>query len=631
MTHLFQRTALILLAGTALTACGTPRYAVNPPVLPLPPAVNPTVAPPAQAAAQPPSQQLAALTEDAPAVAPSPTPKVESSQLAPLPTAPQPALAQAAPEPPVAAVAPPAEDAFARARSRGPAATYTVKKGDTLAEIADKLGSDIETVAKANGLKKPYRLQPGQTLKNPKAKAAAAEPPARTTKGKPAAGGGEAKTYTVKSGDTLFGIAQRNGTTVDALRAANGLGRSASIVPGKKLKLPGTGGEDRAEAAEEDTAPAERAPTRTSRQRHEAPPPEIVEPEGRTVTGRAVTGRVVEIAIPGKAYKVKKGDSLERVANRLDSDVAELAKLNKLKKPYRLQPGQTIRGPGDTAKAYVVGRGDTVSEIARRFGVTEAELRSTNGLRRGAAVAPGRKLRLPAGYRDRGPITTTVTRPPERTPERPEVSPSTPSSPRPYEGTARPPPSSFDTPPPAGQVLPPPRSAPRPPTVVMPDSPQPYRPPPGGVTGAPTASPPVSDAQISQMGRGVFAWPLQGQVISSFGGRGTGPRNDGLNIRANMGDPVRAAAAGDVVYAGDQVPGFGNLVLIKHADGWVTAYGHLGKVDVRMQQRVEQGQQIGQAGTSGGVSEPQLHFEIRYAPTPQERARPIDPSLVLPR
>jgi murein DD-endopeptidase MepM/ murein hydrolase activator NlpD len=165
----------------------------------------------------------------------------------------------------------------------------------------------------------------------------------------------------------------------------------------------------------------------------------------------------------------------------------------------------------------------------------------------------------------------------------------------------------------------------------MPDQPQPYRPVPGGVTGAPTPTPAPSDAQISQMGAGVFQWPIRGQVISGFGGRGTGPRNDGLNIRANAGDPVRAAAAGDVVYAGDQVPGFGNLVLIKHANGWVTAYGHLGRVEVRMQQKVEQGQQIGQAGSSGGVSEPQLHFEIRYAPSPQERARPVDPALVLPK
>jgi murein DD-endopeptidase MepM/ murein hydrolase activator NlpD len=140
-----------------------------------------------------------------------------------------------------------------------------------------------------------------------------------------------------------------------------------------------------------------------------------------------------------------------------------------------------------------------------------------------------------------------------------------------------------------------------------------------------------NDSQVSQLGRGRFIWPLRGEIISVFGPKAVGQRNDGVNISAGIGDAVRAAAAGDVVYAGDQVPGFGNLVLIKHADGWVTAYGHLSRVDVKMQQKVTQGQQIGQAGDSGGVSQPQLHFEVRYAPTPLERARPIDPTLVLPR
>jgi murein DD-endopeptidase MepM/ murein hydrolase activator NlpD len=94
---------------------------------------------------------------------------------------------------------------------------------------------------------------------------------------------------------------------------------------------------------------------------------------------------------------------------------------------------------------------------------------------------------------------------------------------------------------------------------------------------------------------------------------------------------VRAAAAGEVVYAGDQVPGFGNLVLVKHADGWVTAYAHLDRTSVQMRQAVMQGQEIGEVGSSGGVSEPQLHFEVRYAPSPTDKARPVDPMLVLPR
>ena len=104
-----------------------------------------------------------------------------------------------------------------------------------------------------------------------------------------------------------------------------------------------------------------------------------------------------------------------------------------------------------------------------------------------------------------------------------------------------------------------------------------------------------------------------------------------MNIRAAAGEPVRAAAAGEVVYAGDQVPEFGNLVLVKHADGWVTAYAHLSRADVKMRQTVTQGQQIGTVGSSGGVAEPQLHFEVRYAPSPKDKARPINPSLVLPR
>ena len=79
------------------------------------------------------------------------------------------------------------------------------------------------------------------------------------------------------------------------------------------------------------------------------------------------------------------------------------------------------------------------------------------------------------------------------------------------------------------------------------------------------------------------------------------------------------------------MPGFGNLVLLKHADGWVTAYGHLSKVEVKMQQKVSQGQEIGQVGSSGGQPEPQLHFEVRYRPNLADRAVPIDPKLVLPK
>lgn len=603
MTHFLGRTALVLLASTALTGCVSP-YASSPMLVQLPPPA--------------PAPQVATAPEPTAA----PLSPVETARLAPLAPA-QPAAVAEAERTQARAYEPPAVDAFARTRrAQGTPATYTVRRGDTLAVIAGRLGVDMGDLAKANDLRRPYRLQPGQVLKNPKAKASSAP---RSSSGSSRSSDTSSETYTVRSGDTLFGIALRLGTTVDALKSANGMGRSSSIFRGQKLKVPGGAADDAPDAQEADDAPSPRASSsRRERERDRAD--EAAEtPAG---AGREVTGRVVTIDTPGRSYRVKRGDNLEEIAGRLDSTVSELAKLNKLKRPYRLQPGQTIRGPGGTAKAYVVGRGDTLSEIAQRFSTTVEKLRSANGLRRGASVAPGRKLRLPAGYRDRGPIASEAPAP-RPAPPRPAYEPPERSEPAPPSYEA--PPARPSPPPPEAQLP----SSPQPyrpstPPRSRPSTPQPYR-PSGPPVGAPTASPPVSEAQISQMGRGLFQWPIRGDVISNFGDRGVGQRNDGVNIRARAGDPVRASASGDVVYAGDQVPGFGNLVLIKHADGWVTAYGHLSRVEVRMQQKVTQGQQIGQAGQTGGVSEPQLHFEVRYAPTPQERARPVDPSLVMPR
>jgi murein DD-endopeptidase MepM/ murein hydrolase activator NlpD len=94
---------------------------------------------------------------------------------------------------------------------------------------------------------------------------------------------------------------------------------------------------------------------------------------------------------------------------------------------------------------------------------------------------------------------------------------------------------------------------------------------------------------------------------------------------------VRAAAAGEVVYAGDQVPQLGKLVLLKHADGWVTAYAHLSEIKVKMRDRIVQNGEIGLAGRTGAVSAPQVYFEVRRAPSPQDKARPVDPMPLLPQ
>jgi murein DD-endopeptidase MepM/ murein hydrolase activator NlpD len=160
--------------------------------------------------------------------------------------------------------------------------------------------------------------------------------------------------------------------------------------------------------------------------------------------------------------------------------------------------------------------------------------------------------------------------------------------------------------------------------------PTPARPTASGVTpSAPVTASGPSASQIAVAGRGRFSWPVRGQILSTFGPKGPGQRNDGLNIASNAGQRVAAAAAGEVVFAGE-LPGFGNLVLLKHDGGWVTAYAHLSKVGVKMRDRVIQGQDVGQVGQTGLVDRPQLHFEIRYAPTAREKARPVDPSMLLP-
>lgn len=108
-----------------------------------------------------------------------------------------------------------------------------------------------------------------------------------------------------------------------------------------------------------------------------------------------------------------------------------------------------------------------------------------------------------------------------------------------------------------------------------------------------------------------FAWPVEGRLASRFGPKQDGLHNDGINILARQGTPVRSSEAGVVVYASNALEGYGHLLLIKHADGWITAYAHNERLLVREGQTVKKGQIIARVGRTGGVTEPQLHFEIR--------------------
>lgn len=119
--------------------------------------------------------------------------------------------------------------------------------------------------------------------------------------------------------------------------------------------------------------------------------------------------------------------------------------------------------------------------------------------------------------------------------------------------------------------------------------------------------------QVAMPARGElqFVWPVEGTVLSTFGAKDDGLHNDGINIAAPAGAPVRATEDGVVAYVGDELRGYGNLILIKHANGWVSAYAHNSQVRVARGQEVKRGQVIGTVGVTGGVAAPQSHFELR--------------------
>jgi murein DD-endopeptidase MepM/ murein hydrolase activator NlpD len=108
-----------------------------------------------------------------------------------------------------------------------------------------------------------------------------------------------------------------------------------------------------------------------------------------------------------------------------------------------------------------------------------------------------------------------------------------------------------------------------------------------------------------------FSWPVRGTILSHYGAKTGGLYNDGINISAALNTAVVAAENGVVAYAGNEVRGMGNLIIIQHADGWMTVYAHMNSMAVRRGARVSVGQKIGTVGKTGKVTSPQLHFEIR--------------------
>jgi murein DD-endopeptidase MepM/ murein hydrolase activator NlpD len=129
----------------------------------------------------------------------------------------------------------------------------------------------------------------------------------------------------------------------------------------------------------------------------------------------------------------------------------------------------------------------------------------------------------------------------------------------------------------------------------------------------------ATDAGPPESASGKFRWPVRGRIIAGYGKRTDGTHNDGINLAVPQGTEIHAVEGGKVAYAGNELKGYGNLVLIRHDNGWVSAYAHAEQVLVKRDDVVRRGQVIAKAGRTGTVDQPQLHFELRHG------AKPVDP------
>jgi lipoprotein NlpD len=269
---------------------------------------------------------------------------------------------------------------------------------------------------------------------------------------------------------------------------------------------------------------------------------------------------------------VGRGDTLSAIARRCDVDMNALADANGLRSPDAITAGQRLTMP--RPPTYTVRRGDNLYRIALNHGMSTQALASLNNMRPPYTIHPGEELRVTGRPRIIAEAPTGGSR----------------TQPRPPASTR-------------GPVL---------------------DPPPTSRDGVDRTQPSVPPgAQVELAAPGEFVWPLNGPVIARFSRSGP-DKLDGLRIGAQFGEPVFAAADGEVIYASDEIPNYGQLVLVRHGGDITTAYAMNSRLQVQVGQRVRAGDHIADAGQSGPVTQPLLHFEVRRG------VSPIDPETVLP-
>lgn len=327
---------------------------------------------------------------------------------------------------------------------------------------------------------------------------------------------------------------------------------------------------------------------------------------------------------------VAKGDTLYAIARKYGMSVDDVANMNNLSAPYTISPGQTLRvsGNGDikvaadkvvatSAKTEIkttvvaapantpakaptparvqlqtitVGAGDTLYSISRKYSVPVNDLAVMNDLSAPFRLSVGQKLRVPDLQRAAANVSVS-----NATPKTAPVKPLATAVSVPKTDTK--------------QVATPKTATPKKDATTRntTDNIKTAAAPKQKISSDPKQKLPTIAARSSSK----FSWPVRGKILSGFGSKPNGLVNDGINIAASRGTTVKAAENGVVAYAGNEVKGMGNLIILQHSGGWMTVYAHLDSIGLRRGAKVSVGQKIGTVGTTGKVDQPQLHFEIR--------------------
>jgi murein DD-endopeptidase MepM/ murein hydrolase activator NlpD len=334
-----------------------------------------------------------------------------------------------------------------------------------------------------------------------------------------------------------------------------------------------------------------------------APPARPLETTG-TVPPRSVAAA----RAPSQATTIIVGtsDTLDLLARRYHVTPAAILQANGYRGPRALSPGQQLIIPRESATAvaaptpalapaapatrpvaaagappaiHFVNRGDTLLSIARHNHIPVAELARANGLDPQAKLKLGARLTVPAKTAAVAPV----------------AQPAAVATIQPAAALA-PPATKM-----AAVTAGPPQSARLAQATAKVDE--------------PSAESPVKAAEATGA-LPTFRWPVRGKVITSYGAKTNGKSNDGINLAVPEGTPIKAAEDGVVAYSGNELKGYGNLVLVRHANGYVTAYAHASELLVKRGDTIKRGQVIAKSGQSGEVGSPQLHFEIRKGSTP---------------